>query len=145
MVLLRWLDRADGGFVTAIGDVTLDTEITHDGNGALRIDATRPLVVPLYEIADPDVEETRLRYEAYLRAQDLEGRAYLEMWCVFDVRGEYFSRGLTDPLSGSVDWTHREVPFCLEAGQTPDRLKLNLVVEGRGTVWIDDIVVSRTP
>ena len=129
----------------ASADVTFDPEISHDGNGALRVDATRPRVVPLYEIADPDVEDTRLVYEAFLRTEDLEGRAYLEMWCVFDEQGEYFSRGLTDPLSGSVEWTHRQIPFFLKAGENPDRLKLNLVVEGSGTVWIDDVVVSTKP
>ena len=65
------------------------------------------------------------------------------MWCVFEGRGEYFSRGLDNPLTGTIEWTRRQIPFFLKAGENPDRLLLNLVVDGRGTVWIDDIVVTR--
>jgi hypothetical protein len=36
-------------------------------------------------------------------------------------------------------------PFFLEAGQKPDLIRLNLVVNGTGTVWIDDIRLLRQP
>ena len=125
--------------------VVFDPEVSHDGNGSLRIEAVEPVVVRLYEVSDIDADDTRLLYEAHLRTENLKGQAYLEMWCVFEGQGEYFSRGLADPLTGTVEWTRRQIPFFLKAGENPDRLKLNLVVDGRGTVWIDDIVVSKTP
>jgi hypothetical protein len=59
--------------------------------------------------------------------------------------GEFFSRGLHSPLSGSVDWTTQEIPFLLQPGQKPELIKLNLVVNGTGTVWIDDIHLLKGP
>ncbi len=61
------------------------------------------------------------------------------MWCHFPGRGEYFSKGLMNPLTGTTDWTTEEIPFLLKRGENPDNVKLNLVIDGKGTVWIDDI------
>jgi hypothetical protein len=30
-------------------------------------------------------------------------------------------------------------------GQKPDKITLNLVINGNGTVWIDDVVLSGEP
>jgi hypothetical protein len=43
------------------------------------------------------------------------------------------------PLTGTTDWTTAETPFLLKRGENPDNVKLNLVIDGKGTVWIDDI------
>lgn len=128
--------------LVATDHVAFEAERSHDGGGSLRIETDEPRVIPLFAVTEVDIEDTRLLYRARLRTEDLEGRAYLEMWCVFEGLGEYFSRGLADPLSGTTDWTERQIPFFLKAGENPDRLELNLVVDGSGTVWIDDIVVS---
>jgi hypothetical protein len=67
------------------------------------------------------------------------------MWCGFTGKGEFFSRGLQRPLSGTMEWTTVEIPFFLQKGQNPDNIKLNLVVNGKGTVWIDDIKLIKGP
>jgi len=36
-------------------------------------------------------------------------------------------------------------PFFLEAGQKPDLIRLNLVVQGGGRVWIDDVHLTGQP
>ena len=46
------------GVLTRSG-VFLDTEVTSDGNGALRIEADGPTTVRLYESGDLDVEDAR--------------------------------------------------------------------------------------
>jgi hypothetical protein len=38
-----------------------------------------------------------------------------------------------------------EAPFFLKAGQKPEKITLNLVINGTGTVWIDDIVLAKEP
>lgn len=123
--------------------VVLDQEVTSDGGGSLRISTPQPTTIRLFEVEGLDVEDARLSYRAKLKTKDIEGQVYLEMWCVFPGRGEYFSRGLHAPLSGTVDWSTHEIPFLLEKGQQPELIKLNLVIDGRGTVWIDDIVLSK--
>ncbi len=67
------------------------------------------------------------------------------MWCQFPGRGEFFSRALATPLSGTTEWSSQQTPFLLKAGESPDNIRLNLVVEGPGTVWIDDIVLESVP
>jgi hypothetical protein len=121
--------------------VTIDRQISSDGNGSLRIEATETTTVRLFETGDIDIEEVRLIYQARLRTQNLQGKAYLEMWCLFPGGGEYFSDARYAALIGSTGtaWTTEEIRFLLKKGQNPDNVKLNLVIEGTGTVWIDDI------
>lgn len=126
------------GVITQSG-VAVDKDVTSDGDGALRITAEQPVTIRLFETGDLDVENTILLYRAKLRTEKLEGKAYLEMWCHFPGKGEFFSRALQAPLSGSVDWTTQETPFFLKKSENPDNVKLNLMIDGKGTVWIDAI------
>ena len=131
--------------VVARSQVALDAEVTADGNGSLRIDASRPTTVQLWVAEETDVDDALLFYRARLRSEGLEGRAYLEMWAHFPGKGEFFSRGLDSAITGSSDWSRQETPFLLETGQRPDYVKLNLAVEGTGTVWIDDAMLVAAP
>ncbi len=140
------LDNTEG-LITQSG-VRIDKQISSDGNGSLRIEAMEPTTIRLFEtgdIDDIDIEDARLIYQAQLRTENVEGQVYLEMWCHFPGRGEFFSKGLMNPLSGTNDWTLAETPFLLKKGENPDNVKLNLVVEGKGTVWIDDIRLLKGP
>jgi hypothetical protein len=58
---------------------------------------------------------------------------------------KFFSKGLQDVVSGTTDWGSYEVPFHLAQGQRPDLVKLNVAVEGAGTVWIKDVELLQTP
>jgi len=120
-------------------DVQIDPQVTSDGNGSLRIEATKSTTVRLFETSDIDIENARLIYQAKVRTENVEGQVYLEMWCHFPSQGEFFSRDLMTPLSGTTEWTTEETPFFLKKRQNPDNVKLNLVISGKGTVWIDDI------
>lgn len=137
------LDSLDG-IITQSG-AELDKDVSSDGSGSLRISATGPATVRLFEVTDMDVEDARLTYQARLRSANLEGQAYLEMWCHFPGKGEFFSRGLQNPVSGTMSWITAETPFFLKKGEKPDIVKLNLVVDGKGTVWIDDVRLLKGP
>lgn len=123
--------------------VAIDQDVSADGHGSLRVTATGPVTVRIAEIDGLSVENARLIYRAKLRIADLTGKAYLEMWCVFPGKGEFFSRALQEPPTGTNEWLTQETPFMLQAGQNPSMVKLNLVVEGTGTVWIDDIRLEK--
>lgn len=125
--------------------VEIDKEDSFDGSGSLRVTVDEPTVVRLYETGDIDAENGRLIYQARLRTKDLEGQAYLEMWCHFPGNGEFFSRNLQTPLSGTNYWTVEETIFFLKRGENPDNVKLNLVIDGKGTVWVDDIRLLKGP
>lgn len=126
-------------------DVEFDRGISSDGGGSLKITVTEPTIVRLFEIPDINVENGRLIYQARIRTEDVDGRVYLEMWCHFPGRGEFFSRSLHNLLSGTTDWTTQETPFLLKKGENPDLVKLNLVLDGEGTAWIDDIRLFKGP
>jgi hypothetical protein len=135
------VDSLDG-VITQSG-VHLDKEVSKDGNGSLRIATSEPMVVRLFELGDVDIEKARLIYQAKLRTENVEGRVYLEMWTHFPGKGEFFSRGIQSPLSGTTNWVTEETPFFLKKGENPDNIKLNLVIEGKGMAWIDDIRVMK--
>ena len=132
------------GIMTQSG-VQFDKEVSSDGNGSLKIIATEPTVVRLFELGDIDIENARLIYQAKVRTEGVEGQVFLEMWCHFPGKGEFFSRGLQTPLTGTTNWTTEETPFFLKKGENPDNVKLNLVINGKGTAWIDDIRVLKGP
>ena len=137
------VDSLDG-VITRSG-VQLDKQNSSDGKGSLKIVAGQPLTVRLFEVSGIDVEEARLIYRAKVRTEGVEGLVYLEMWCHFPGKGDFFSRGLQSPLSGTTNWTTEEIPFFLKKGEKPDYVKLNLVVSGKGAAWIDDIRLLKAP
>jgi hypothetical protein len=130
--------------VVSLTGVSLDRAISHDGAGSLRITAAKPTTSQLYETGDLGVSGGRITYQAKMRAEGLEGKAYLEMWCQFSGEGEFFARDLQTPLTGTQEWSTEETPFFLKQGEHPTNIKLNVVVEGEGTVWIDDIKLTKS-
>ena len=137
------VDSLDG--VIARTGLVFDKEISSDGNGSIRIATDGPTTVRLYETGDLDVEDALLTYQARMRTEKVEGKAYLEMWCQFPGGLEFFSKDLESALSGSTEWCTEMTPFFLKQGENPVNVKLNVVIEGKGTVWIDDIRLSKGP
>lgn len=119
--------------------VRFDEAMTADGNGSWRIDALGTTQARLLDIPVSDIDDTQLIYRAKMRAEALNGKAYLEMWARLPDQNEYFSRSIQTPVTGTTDWVSVQTPFLLEKGQTPDLIRLNVVVEGAGRIWIDDI------
>lgn len=126
------------GLITQSG-VSIDKSISCDGKGSLRIDATEPTTIHLFEMGDIDIENARLIYQTKVRTENLEGQVYLEMWCNFPGKGEFFSKGLMNPLVDTTDWATMETLFLLKEGENPDNVKLNVVITGKGSVWIDEV------
>jgi hypothetical protein len=65
------------------------------------------------------------------------------MICSFPEKGEFFARALDTPLTGTTEWTSQQTPFFLKQGENPNNVKLNLVVGGKGTVWVDDVKLTK--
>lgn len=143
---LLFRDRiTDLGRVLPQSGVEFDARTTSDGNGSLKISVMDSTTIRLYEVGDVDVEQARLVYRARIRTEGVQGQVYLEMWCRFSGQGEFFSRALHAPLTGSTEWTSQETPFVLERGQNPDHIALNIVITGHGTVWVDDVALIKAP
>jgi len=130
------------GMVTQSG-IQFDKAVSSDGKGSIKIEAAGPAAIPLFIIDDVGIDDTQLMYEAKVKSESLNGQAYLEMWCVFNDEGEYFSRGFDSAIAGTTGWQTIKTVFLLKKNEMPDQIKLNVVVNGVGTVWIDDIHLSK--
>ena len=130
------------GIITQSG-IQLDKAVSSDGNGSVKIESIGPVVIQLYNIEDIRIEDAQLVYEAKIKSEGLSGQAYLEMWCVFGDKGEFFSRGFDSVIAGTTGWKAIKTVFNLRKGEMPDQIKLNVVVNGVGKVWIDDIRLSK--
>jgi len=123
--------------------IRTDTAVKTEGLGAIRIDTKTPTTVCLGEVTGLDVDQARLVYKARVKS-DLVGSAWLEMWVAVN-GGNYFSKGLEHPAKGKMDWTLLQTPFYLQKGQKAQKAILNLVIDGTGTVWVDDALLAREP
>jgi len=123
--------------------VVLDKAVSSDGGGSIKIVFNEPMTIHLGKWSAAELGNARLIYRARVKSEQLRGKAYLEMLCQFNGQGEFFSRDLQSPVTGTTDWTTEETYFYLKEGENPDVVSLNLVVEGEGTIWIDDINLLR--
>ncbi len=126
-----------------------DKPITQDGvsvqKDGWRIETKENRTVRLFEIANPNIEDCQVSYRAKLKCEELKGKAYLEMLCHFPDQGDFFSKDFDHALSGRIDWSSYETEFYLRKGERPDCIKLNVVIEGKGTVWIKDVSLQKAP
>lgn len=123
--------------------VSLDFDKHFEGESSFRIAVNAPTVISLYDVRNPGVDNATVVYSAYLSSEELDGEAFLEMWCSFADGGSYFSRGLDNVISGNSDWTQLSAEFFLQEGEKPDSILLNLVINGSGTVWTDRIRLEK--
>jgi hypothetical protein len=126
--------------------LSFDNRVSSDGNGSFRLHSGGGhTVFELFEIDTVNVDDVRLIYGAKVKAENVQGTSYLEMWCGFEGKGEFFSRSLDSPIAGTLDWTSVETPFFLKRGERVSTVKLNFVMEGKGTVWVDDVRLMKAP
>jgi len=138
---LRKLNLDDA---SAIGTtIQTDTQVKAEGRGSIKITTQWPTTICLGEVKGLNIAAAKLVYKAKVKS-DLEGTAFLEMWAHVG-GGQYFSKGMNDVVSKKTDWKIIQTPFLFQKGQQPDKVTLNVVINGKGTVWIDDIVLSREP
>ena len=139
---LMKLDLEDA---SALGTtVATDRTVKQEGNGSIRISTLWPTTICLGEIQELKVENVQLIYRAQVKSEKLEGTAFLEMWCHVGGR-QYFSRGMNSFVSGTMDWRTLQTLFFLQPGQRINKATLNIVINGKGTVWVDDVHLLKEP
>ncbi len=120
-----------------------DSSVKIEGKSSLKITTRWPTTIHLGDVSGLDVENAKLVYRAKVKTE-LDGTAFLELWAHV-AGGQYFSKGMNDVVKGKSDWKTIQTPFLFQKGQKPQKVTLNLIVNGTGTVWIDDIVLSKEP
>ncbi len=122
-------------------DSPISKQAQPEGDG-WRVDATEAQIVSLFELPLPDIDDCTIIYRAKLKSEDVQGRAFLEMWCRVPGFGESFSRGLDQVVTGTNDWSTHEIPYFLKKGEKADLVKLNVSIQGSGRVWIKDVELA---
>ncbi len=133
--------------VPAGADAVFDRGVSQDGGGSLRVVAgPQGGRLRLYELDDVGPIEGTLVFSGFLRSRDLAGSAFLELWCHPADGNPAFVRGLPRRVSGTSDWTAQEVFFREpETCREPSSVELNVVIQGAGIVWIDNLGLWDVP
>jgi len=138
------LKRLNLDDASAIGTtIQTDTQVKTEGKGSIKITTQWPTTICLAEVTGLNVENAKLVYKAKVKSE-LDGSAFLELWAHLN-GGQYFSKGMNDVVSQKTEWKTIQTPFFFQKGQKPDKVTLNIIINGKGTVWIDDIVLSKEP
>ena len=151
LLLLNLLAQGDELSKLALDDasslgttVSTDPTVKQEGNGSIRISTVWPTTICLGEVEGLNVENAQITYRARVKSERLEGTAFLEMWCHVG-GGQYFSRGMNSVVTGTMDWKTLQTPFYLQPGQSAKKATLNIVINGKGTVWVDDVQLLKGP
>ncbi len=134
---IDWSRRAVPGGVVRAGEGPGGAPVLE-----LRALGSGPTSLHLLTIEHPPVAGPGYVVAGQVRYEGVEGQGYLEMWTVFPDGQRFFSRTLAPQgplatLHGESSWRRFELPFDLSGAlQAPSRLEINLVLPGRGTVWL---------
>ena len=123
--------------------VKLDRAATVDSNGSIAIRAKKPQTYQILDAGDIDIEEATLVFRAKMKTLRVSGSVFLEVVCVIPGLGRMSLQGLQYSLSGTNHWIDVEVRYPLRKGENPDSVKLNLVFDGDGKAWVDDVRLYR--
>jgi len=105
-----------------------------------------PTPQELVVLDKPEITAHRYLIAGEIRYTDATG--YLEMWNQFG-ETRYFSRTLGElgpmaKIAGSSDWRPFMLPFNAEKDTVPDRLEINAVLTGGGSIEIRDVSLYQT-
>lgn len=133
--------------VPAGADAVFDRAISQDGGGSLRVvTGEEGGRLRLYRVEDLAPIEGSLLYTGFLRSQDLTGAAFLELWCHPLEGNPAFVRGVARRVAGTSDWKPQELGFTSpDTCKDPASVELNVVIQGAGTVWIDNLRLWDVP
>jgi hypothetical protein len=136
--------------------VPLKFELSETSAGRINSDGTVEVkgdtgltTTQIMHIEHPPVDSSVYYVRGRVKCQNVTGQAYLEMWSDFGSRGQYFSRTLASygsmrSISGTADWREFELPFYADSGWRPERLTINVVMPGQGTISIGQVTLAET-
>lgn len=130
----------DAGEVPRGDAATFDASVSRDGRGSLRVEASRDGLLRLYDLDDVGFVQGQVVLTGFLRSRGLDGQAMLEMRCQPREGDEAFVRGARGAVAGDAGWTPQEIRFSDPTlCRDPASIRINLLIRGSGTVWIDDL------
>jgi len=127
--------------------------VSLDGRTALKIENTKntPLQLPLIAISNPKISAQVYSLKGEIRYDGLRGYGVLDMWSYFppakpggaeiqDYARMRFDASDTSNGRGASGWHPFSIPFnSIGATTPPTRLQINLLLGGRGTVYLGPV------
>lgn len=128
--------------LTGISPVfTLDKEVKFQGENSICVKADSPCRVTVAEFDGIQKQNFTLHSSAMVKTDLAPGAFIFEIVVKFN-GGFYYSRALDQRIVGKKDWQKVSTDFFFKEGQSPEKVYVNLIIEGSGKVWIDDISLS---
>jgi hypothetical protein len=137
---IRWPDLASAGKLVSGTVIARPEGLAGASLRVARAEAT-PATIALFTIERPAIRTTRYAIRGRVKYESVAPGSYLEMWNHLP-DGAFFSRtlgqgGPMGRLDGSSGWRTFVLPFTnREGGAAPQKLVVNLVLQGAGTVEI---------
>lgn len=136
----------DSGDLPQGSAASFDYQVSQDGGGSLRVDATEEGLLRLYEVDDLGIVQGQVTLTGFLRSRGLRGHAMLELRCQPAEGDQAFIRGFRRAASGDMDWTPQEIRFMNPSlCRDPVSIQINLLLAGTGTVWVDNLGLWSVP
>lgn len=143
--VFRWEDLQKQGRISA-GKVVAEPG-SPEQRLEIRNSDPRAFTATVLTIEAPQITKPRYRLSGQVRYENVEGVGYLELWNHFPGGDQYFSRTLADQgpmmkLQGTAGWRAFVLPFDATGAPAPTRLVLNVVLPGRGTVYLGPLELT---
>lgn len=113
--------------------------------GECKIERRGEEVISLFEIEPADLDRGLLSLRTEIRSQDLVGHAWLELTCGYPDRRSQVREIRYQENRRSTDWKFADLSQFLRKDQRPSLIRLCLVTEGPGTIWIRNTQAIVTP
>ncbi len=135
-------DTLDG--LLTEGVATVDAQNPAEGTGSLRFAVAQPVTLPIFEIKLPgDGAKFTLAYK--MKVKDFSGDAYGQMDVNYSSGGKQSLNNYQTAMGATTDWQQRELTYTVQRGQKVGSIVLSLILNGSGTVWLDDVHLIRAP
>jgi hypothetical protein len=108
---------------------------------------TGPTSTRILQLDKPQLDSHVYVVRGRVKYDNVLGTAFFEMWNDFGSSGRAFTRTLAafgpmQSLSGSSPWREIELPFTAEPGMRPERLTIDVVMPGPGTIVVGPLTLS---
>jgi hypothetical protein len=130
-----------------------NVKVHEDGDPAdgvmLEITPGKAATTTIIEDADPKAPSHLYMLKGTIRYENVEPAGYVEMWSHFPGGGAYFTRTLADEigpmqkLAGTHNWRDLALPFQSKPGMLPEKLVVNVVLPGKGKVFLTNLTLTK--
>lgn len=130
-------------------NLIMDNEISYDGLGSIRVESEDSVTAYLFVLRDIPLKRANLKWEAYCKSEDLVGKAFMEIgvqiYSKYGKKYDTFIHRGDEFISKTTNWEKLKIEFLNTENRTISTVQLNLIVKGRGKVWIDQVKFTAIP